>query len=354
MRKAYIDNLRCGIILLVILYHVIYLFNSVGVISNVNVTGTPAFDVLLYIPYPWFMAFLFLLAGISARYALDTMSAKAFLKGRARKILLPSFACIFLLGWIGGFVTNQYNPNMFGGNDAVIPGVIKYLIYCFAGIGPLWFCHELFLCTLLLLLLRKLDGKGILEKFGGRLNKLWMLILLFFAVWFSSYCLNTPLLEIYRNGFYLTFFLIGYYVFSHEEVQRETEKFWLPLLITAAALGIVYTAYFWGENYADMENLKHPLTNAYAWFASLALIGCGRRFLDRETGFTRYMRSRSFGFYVLHYYLLILITYVIDLYFDLRFPLFYLILIGLEAVLLPPLYEVLSRVPVIKRLLFGR
>lgn len=354
MRKAYIDNLRCSIVLLVILYHAVYLFNSVGVISNIGVTGTPAFDVLLYIPYPWFMASLFLLAGISARYALNTMSTRNFLEGRVRKILIPSFAGVFLLGWIGGFITNQYNPDMFGGNDALIPGAIKYLIYCFAGIGPLWFCHELFLCTLLLLIVRIFDKKDILGKLGGRLNKLWMLILLFPVVWFSSYCLNTPLLEIYRNGFYLTFFLIGYYVFSNEEIQREAEKWWLPLLIAAAAFGTVYTIYFWGKNYAAMESLKNPLTNAYAWAASLALIGCGRRFLDRETGFTRYMRGRSFGFYVLHYYLLILITYVIDLYFDLHFPLFYLILLLLEAALLPPLYEALSRVPVIKSLLFGK
>ncbi|MGN0167364.1 MAG: acyltransferase [Acetatifactor sp.] len=352
MRKPYIDNIRCGIVLLVILYHVFYIFNSVGVISNVAVTGTPAFDVMLYIPYPWFMAVLFLLSGISARYALSAMDAKTFLKKRVRKILVPSLAGIFLIGWVGGFITSRYT-DIFGGNGAQIPGLIKFFIYCLSGIGPLWFLHELFFCTLILLLLRKLDKKDRLWQLGGRCSKIRMLALLFPAVWFSSYCLNTPLIEVYRNGFYLAFFLIGYYVFSHEEAQQEAERFWLPLLVAAVALGIAYTVFFWGENYASLDNLKHPLTNAYAWFGSMALIGVGRRWCNYETGFTRYMRSRSFGFYVLHYYLLILITYVVDLRFELKFPLFYLILTALTAVLLPLLYEALSRIPVLKRLLLG-
>lgn len=66
------------------------------------------------------------------------------------------------------------------------------------------------------------------------------------------------------------------------------------------------------------------------------------------------MRSRSFGFYVLHYPLMVMITYVMDNWFELCFPLFYLIPAVVAAVLLPLLYEGLSRVPVVKRLLFGK
>lgn len=355
MRRPYIDNLRCGIILLVVLYHVFYLFNSVGVISHVGIKGTPAADVLLYIPYPWFMAALFLLAGISAAYALDAVDTKTFLKGRVKKILVPSLAGIFLIGWVGGFVTNWYNPDMFGGNDALIPGFIKYFVYCLVGIGPLWFMHVLFLCTLVLLLLRKLDKKNRLWEIGGRWNKMWMQCLLFLAVWLSSYILNPPMIgESYRFGFYLTFFLIGYYIFSHEEVQEETERFWWLWLAAAVILGTVFTVCFWGENYSALAVLKTPLANAYAWFGSLALIGIGRKWWNKETGFTRYMRSRSFGFYVLHYPLIVAITCVMDYWFELSFPLFYLILAALTALLLPLLYEGLSRVPVLRRFLLGK
>lgn len=353
MRKAYIDNLRCGLVLLVIVYHIVYLFNSVGVISNVDIQGSPRADGLLYVVYPWFMALLFLLAGVSARYGLKAKGTEAFWRERVRKLLVPSVAGIFLLGWISGFVTDSY-VDMFREAREQIPALIKYFIYCFAGIGPLWFMHELILCTLAVLLLRKLDKQDRLWRLGARAAKLWILFLMFFAVWGSAQILNMPLVEVYRNGIYLLFFLLGYYVFSHEEVQAVTEKFWLPLLIIGVALGAAYTVYFWGENYSAMANLKKGITNAYAWFGSLALLGLAERWWNRETGFTRYMRGRSFGFYVLHYPLLVGITYVMDLYFELSFPLFYLILAALTAVMLPLLYEGLRRVPVIKRLLFGK
>ena len=48
MRKPFLDNLRYSIVLLVILYHVFYLFNSVGVITNVAIPGIPELDAVLY------------------------------------------------------------------------------------------------------------------------------------------------------------------------------------------------------------------------------------------------------------------------------------------------------------------
>lgn len=52
MRKYYLDNLRYGIVLLVIFYHIVYLFNSLGVITNVVIPGIPQMDVFLYLIYP--------------------------------------------------------------------------------------------------------------------------------------------------------------------------------------------------------------------------------------------------------------------------------------------------------------
>jgi glucans biosynthesis protein C len=49
-RKYFIDNIRS--ITVVIVYHVAYLFNSAGVVSNIEKTGIPAFDTLCYFVYP--------------------------------------------------------------------------------------------------------------------------------------------------------------------------------------------------------------------------------------------------------------------------------------------------------------
>lgn len=350
-RKYYLDNIRCSVVLLVIFYHVIYIYNSVGIITNIDVEGIPQFDAVLYFVYPWFMALMFVIAGISARYALKKRSSKEFLKERAGKLLVPSVAGIFLLGWISGYITNQY-VDMFAGSGDLIPGFMKYLIWCLSGIGPLWFCHELFLGCVLLLILRLLDKKDRLWSLGGKVNTP-ILFLLVFALWGSSQILNTPLFEVYRNGIYWFCFLLGYYVFSHDEVVEKLEKICIPLLTAALLCGVAYTIYYFGENNTTLECLKGFFTNAYAWLMILAVLGCGRKWFDKETKFTVYMRSRSFGFYVLHYPLLILIAFLLDTYVKLPKLGNYLAVAVLTALLLPLVYEAVRRIPVLRFLLLG-
>jgi len=349
MRKPFLDNLRYGIVLSVAVYHVFYQFNSVGIITNVLIPGIPALDAPLYVLYPWFMAALFMISGICARYSLEKQTGKQYLKGKVRRQLIPSIAIIFLIGWSTGWVTDQY-ANIFGGGQ--VPGFAKYLVWCMSGIGVLWFLHELLLCEVVLVLIRKLDKKDRLWQLGGKAN-FPVICLLVLGMWGSAYILNTPVIEVYRNGFYLFCFLVGYILFSHEQIQSLLAK-WAPcMLAVSGVLAVVYTVHFWGQNYAALNNLKSPLTNLYAWFACLGALGAGKRWLDKETAFTRCMASRSFGIYVLHNPLLVLLAWGMDKL--LHFPVWsmYLLLPVLLALLLPPLIALIKRIPVLRTLVLG-
>ena len=351
MRKPFLDNLRYSIVLLVILYHVFYLFNSVGVITNVDIPGIPVLDAVLYVLYPWFMVTLFVISGICARYSLQKQTNKEFLKSKVRRQLVPSIAIILIIGWTSGWVTGQY-ADMFGTNSNAIPGFAKYLIWSLSGIGVLWFLHELLLADLVLVLIRKIDRKDTLWLFGGKAN-IVVLCLLVLALWGSAQILNTPVIEIYRNGIYIFAFLAGYCIFSHEHIQELLAK-WAPVLLAVTGiLAVAYTVTYWGENYSSMSNLKSFLTNAYAWFACLAVLGAGKRWMDKETKFTRYMASRSFGFYVLHYPLLALGAWVMDKLLHLPVWSMYLLLPIAAAVLLPPLVAIIKRIPVLRTLVLG-
>ena len=351
MRKPFLDNLRYSIVLLVIVYHVCYLFNSVGVITNVAIPGIPALDVVEYLLYPWFMVTMFLISGICARYSLQKQTGREFLRSKVRRQLVPSVAIVFLIGWTSGWVTSQY-ADMFGTSGDLSPGIVKYLIWCASGIGVLWFLHELLLAEAVLVLIRRLDKKDRLWQLGGKAS-FPVLCLLVFALWGSAQILNTPVIEIYRNGIYLFAFLIGYFVFSHDRIQELLAK-WAPVLLAVGgALAVVYTVTAWGENYSVMSHLKAFLTNAYAWFAALAVLGAGKRWMDKETAFTRYMAGRSFGFYVLHYPVLVLSAFAMDRLLHLPVWLMYLLLPVEMAVILPPLIALIRRIPILRTLVLG-
>ena len=95
MRKHYLDNIRWATVLLVVLYHAIFMYNHVVTVGVVGpVTDCRWQDALQYLLYPWFMVVLFLVSGASARYALDSRSGKAFFaERRVNCWFLPRWDC---------------------------------------------------------------------------------------------------------------------------------------------------------------------------------------------------------------------------------------------------------------------
>lgn len=237
MRKTYIDNIRSSAVLLVLIYHVCYMFNGVGVPGGIpNAENIPAFDALAYVVYPWFMVLLFVVSGMSARYSLQKRAVKQFLKERAVKLLVPSTLGLFAIHWITGYL----NIKM-GGGLPYIPPALIYPISAVSGTGALWFIQMLFIFSCILALLKKIDKNDRVWKVCKKAN-LPIILSLFVVIFGTAQILNMPVLTTYRFGIYFASFLIGYYVFSHEEVQEKIEKVCIPLLCLAG-LGEMYVAY---------------------------------------------------------------------------------------------------------------
>ncbi|MBQ5921759.1 MAG: acyltransferase family protein, partial [Alistipes sp.] len=157
MRRHWIDNLRWVTVLLVLLYHVIYYYNNKGVLGGYGGWGDgPQYqDVVMYVLYPWFMPLLFILAGVSARYALERQSAKVWFRSRTRKLFVPSTIGLLFFGFLTGFFNSLAAPAV---ELEALPLVVKYLIWTISGTGPLWFIQVLWLLSLLLLLIRRFDA----------------------------------------------------------------------------------------------------------------------------------------------------------------------------------------------------
>lgn len=101
MRKHYIDNIRWAAIVIVVFYHVGYMYNGVGVpgpLGKITDMDVQYYDLFQYIVYPWLMMVLFMVSGISARLYLEKHDDDEFFLNRTTKLLVPSDQGLFLSG----------------------------------------------------------------------------------------------------------------------------------------------------------------------------------------------------------------------------------------------------------------
>jgi peptidoglycan/LPS O-acetylase OafA/YrhL len=358
-----LDNIRSLTVALVVVYHVFYSFNTVGITTNLGVRGLgiPQAEVVCYALYPWFMVLMFLVAGISARYALAVRGPAAFRKERARKLLLPLVGGVFLLGWINGYAT-AHSPGAEGLTEmaAAVPGPVRYVIYALTGLGPLWFLIELFAGSLILLLLRALDRGDRLwalcgRAFSGR-RGVALAALLVFVAWGAAQVLNTPYLTFFRNGIYWVVFLLGHYVFSHEELLAglRDKRVALALLAVSVASGALFVRAYYGTDYTAPACLQSFLTTFFAWFTCLAFLACGQRWLNGAGRFARFAHRDSFGMYVFHYPLLTAIAYLLVTRApQLQAPALYVVLVVAIFPVTVGFTELVKRIPVLRTLLLG-
>ena len=300
MRKHYLDNIRWIVGVLVIIYHVFYMYNAQGIsggLGPITDLKIQYYDLFMYIVYPWLMPILFIVSGISSRYYLENHDEKEFIRNRTRKLLVPSTIGLLVFQFIQGYISMRLTN---GWQDIQsLPLSIKYLIMVLSGTGVLWYMQMLWLFCIILVWVRKIE-KDRAWSFGKRMN-LPTLILLSAAVWLSAQIGNTPVIVVYRFGLYSTMFFLGYFVFSHEEVIERLKKMWFIFATTAVVLCVFFCVIYFGKNIADAPINRSFLFTAYCWFGSLAILGTSARYLDFENRLTRWMNRHSFGLYVFHY-----------------------------------------------------
>ena len=363
MRKHWIDNLRWVTVLLVLFYHVIYFYNNKGVFGGIGGFGPyPEYkqyqDVVMYILYPWFMPLLFILAGISARYALQKQSAGKWFGARTRKLLVPGTIGLFVFHWMVGYF-NTAVASRTGVFDGV-PLIGRYLICAVSGTGPLWFVQVLWFLCIVLLILRAIDRKDRFYNWCGKANTV-VIILLGVLFWAGEQTLiKNPrpesldgLYNLYKPLFYMVPFLMGYFVFSHDEVQERVKKAWIPLLAAAVVAGAVLIVTTFGQDNTSPQYLGSPLNCLYGWLACLGLMGWFNARFDRTGKFAGYMTRSSFGLYIVHYLVIGSLGYMLKQYTQLPPLAMYVILTVAVFTLSPLIYEILHRIPVIRWCVFG-
>lgn len=307
MRKHYIDNLRNLTILLLFPVHTFMVWNDFGTKFYIWQGENRLLSTLIVLVNPWFMPILFVLAGMSAKHALEKRTVREFVRQRTCKLFLP------FLGGIIFLVPFQtlYARKFFDGYEG---GLLEHWRYFFTHLtdfsgydgaftpGHLWFILYLFLISLISLPAFRLFPY---EKIAKRVETLSVAgtILLFLPVWLMYYLGNFGGFSLGKN---LALFLIGYYVLSSDILIERLEKNirWLSglcLVTTILSVALYYKYSFYGDLWV----------NFIGWISILVLLVLGRKFLNQKTRFTEYFNAASYPIYILHQSILVAAAYYV-------------------------------------------
>ena len=117
MRKHYIDNLRWITILILIPYHAAMAWNVWGEPNYIFFEGNRAISSIVVFFSPYFMPLLFILAGISTRFALQKRTVKEYMLERTKRLLIPflfgTAALMPIMSYIADKFNYSYNEGFF-------------------------------------------------------------------------------------------------------------------------------------------------------------------------------------------------------------------------------------------------
>lgn len=303
MRKPFIDNLRWIAVLFLFPYHTARIFDSIHAFYIKGAASKVATDFVLSCT-PWFMPVLFVLAGLSTRYALQKRSNKEYVKERFAKLFIPLVAGLLLLVPVQTYFAEIFNNGYEGTYWE------QYILFFtkvtdFSGYsggftpGQLWFVFYLFVISLAALpLIHFVKERNIRWR-----NANFSIIPLFLITLAFSYVLDITGKSM---GEYFSLFFLGYFVLSEETVQEYTDKHRLPLFIFGGALTIFTVAFQISMGTGIFARGTMILTS---WICILAILGMGRHYLNFQNKWTKYLSASSFTFYLFHQSWIVLIGF---------------------------------------------
>ncbi len=309
-RRHYIDNLRWMLLLILIPYHTAMAWNVWEEPNYISFEGNKVISSIVVFFSPYFMPLMFVLAGISMKNSLRKRTKSKYLLERVKRLFVPLLFGTLVLVPVMSYLADKFNCSYTGGfieHYGIFFTKFTDLTGADGGfsVGQFWF--------LLYLLVVSVIGIGILtllEKFLPEKEKtipFWAVILL---------GLPLPLLsDIMSIGGkslaeYTYLFMMGYYVFSKEEIISKAEKYkWLISGIgISAALVNIYLFIWSAKEYALLNTFMKYLTE---WFMMISLTGLAKGYFNFTGKVTGYMSKRSFLVYTWHFVWVVTFQYIL-------------------------------------------
>lgn len=308
MRKHYIDNLRWIILLILIPYHAAQAWNTWGESNYVFFEGNKMISSIIVFFSSYFMPLLFVLAGISTKYALQKRTNKEYLIERVKKLLVPFLFGTICLMPIMTYIADKFNCSYDGSFfEHYIIFFTKYtdLIGADGGfsLGQFWFLLYLFIISIIGIVIITLLKRYKTDK----INSFWMMFLLGLPLPILSELLSVGGKSIAE---YTYLFMVGYYIFSDEKIVNKVKKNSI-LFICIGLIVTILNVYLFNWRKEEIALLNSVTKYVSEWIMIIALIGFAKKYLNSSNKFFAYMNKRSFLFYIYHFVWVVLFQYIL-------------------------------------------
>ncbi|MBQ4058186.1 MAG: acyltransferase family protein [Lachnospiraceae bacterium] len=310
MRKHYIDNLRWIILLILIPYHAAQAWNTWGEPNYIYFDENRWISSIIVFVSPYFMPLLFVLAGVSTKYALQKRSNKEYLVERVKRLFIPFLFGTIVLMPIMAYLADRFNYSYSGGfveHYAIFFTKYTDLIGADGGfsLGQFWF--------LLYLLIVSVIGVGVITLSKRIVLKseitipFWIVCLLGLPLPLLSELLSIGGKSLVE---YMYLFMLGYYVFTDEKIIDKAEKnCWLLFGIGLVATILNTYLFIWADKEVVLINTDTKYVSE--WIMIIALIGLAKKYLNFTGNVSSYMNKRSFLFYIYHFIWVVLFQYIL-------------------------------------------
>lgn len=356
----YLDNIRWTVVAMVLFFHVFWFYSITFTPHPQWGTDSQPQDIIVMLFNPWFMSLLFVVSGICTYLYLQHHSDKEFFISRSIKLLIPSTLGLILYHWIAGVFNMKYICYRFGLSDFTLGmSAREFLPLLLAeSVNILWFIIDLYVFSLILIGLRRIHKDNLNTWFEkhrchGIVIFCCSLVLLY-VVGLIDIPNYIDILIPLRPLYYLTVFLMGYYLFSIKSVMRAiSNDRWI---FASISLIIILCMIFTGCWKVTMEPeiISSVPYTLYGWTMVFACLGLYRTYFNYSNAFTQYMSRSSFGLYIVHYAIVTSFGYLLEVYCSLPHWAMYVLLIAIVFVLSPIVYQLLSCIPFIRFGLFGK
>jgi glucans biosynthesis protein C len=332
-RRIDLDWIRIIAFGLLILYHVGMLFVPWDFhVKSVHIM--PGLEPLMLVLNPWRLSLLFLVSGAATRFMSMKLQPRALFAARAARLLPPvvfgmlvivppqSYFQVVDWGYSGGFVEFYFThylglPEKFcqAGHCLILPTW-----------NHLWFVVYLFVYTAILALVSAIAPAPLraVERWvapllsGPGLLILPALLLTVYRVALFPVFPETHALfgDWYNHALYGTVFLFGYLFALDEGVAGATQRLRWPALAVAffvyANFMLLWALRQGGAPRSEALSLYAGFAYAaFQWCSIVAILGFGRRWLNRDAPARRYLTDAVFPFYIVHQTTIIATDYAI-------------------------------------------